>query len=153
MRKTSLLITAVLLGFTGCVERTLSVRTDPPGALVEMNDLEIGRTPVERDFEWYGKYDVTVRKDGYQTVKTQTTLDTPWYELVPLDLVAELLPFKFHDRQQVDYQLVPTQTEPGHAGELLDRAKQMQGELGIGLRTHIATQPISTTQPTPTTQP
>jgi len=148
MRKTSLLISAVLLAFTGCVERTLTVTTDPPGALVEMNDVEIGRTPVDRTFEWHGNYDVIVRKDGYQTIKTQQALKTPWYELPPIDLLTELLPFTIDDHQQLAFQLTPeAETPPGQTGELLGRAQQMQGQLGTGSRTRPATRPSPTTRP------
>lgn len=143
MRKSSLLLTVLLLAFTGCVERTLSVRTDPPGALVEMNDQEIGRTPVDRSFEWHGKYDVIVRMDGYKTIKTQTWLDTPWWALPPLDLLAELLPFKIEDHQAVAYQLEPEQTTPGHADELTHRAEEMKSQLGTGTRTKATTQPAT----------
>lgn len=147
MRKTSLLLSAALLAFTGCVERTLTVQTDPPGALVAMNDLEIGRTPVARTFEWHGNYEVIVRKDGYQTLKTQTDIKTPWYEYPPIDLVCELLPFKIQDHQEIAYVLVPEETEPGHAEELRERAQQMKGQLGTSLRPTAATQPAPATRP------
>src|SRR5258706_9997592 len=52
----------------GCVERTMTIKSDPPGALVYLNDREIGRTPVTRDFTWYGDYQVEIRKDGYESV-------------------------------------------------------------------------------------
>ena len=35
-----------LPGLTGCVQRTITVNSDPQGALVYLNDIEIGRTPV-----------------------------------------------------------------------------------------------------------
>ena len=48
----------------GCVERELVVESDPDGALVYMNDQELGRTPIRRDFQWYGTYDVVVVAPG-----------------------------------------------------------------------------------------
>ena len=54
----------------GCVERTMTFQSNPPGALVYVNNQEIGRTPMRRDFTWYGNYDVVLRKDGYETLKT-----------------------------------------------------------------------------------
>ncbi len=56
----------VLFG-SGCVQRQLTVTTDPPGTLVHLNGQEFGRTPVTRDFTWYGTYDVELRKEGYET--------------------------------------------------------------------------------------
>ena len=59
---------AVLAGLTGCVRRTIRITTEPPHALVYLNDQEIGRSAVTTDFIWYGDYDVIVRKEGYKTL-------------------------------------------------------------------------------------
>src|SRR4051812_21539996 len=48
---------------SGCVHRVVTVQSDPPGALVYMNEEEIGRTPVSKEFLWYGNYDMVLRKD------------------------------------------------------------------------------------------
>ena len=50
---------------TGCLKRTISVTTEPPGALVWINDVEVGRTPLETDFTFYGIYDVRLRREGW----------------------------------------------------------------------------------------
>src|SRR5437016_11722038 len=39
----------------GCVRRTVTVRTDPQGAAVVLNDQHIGTSPVSVDFTWYGE--------------------------------------------------------------------------------------------------
>ena len=48
----------------GCVEREWTLETDPPGAIVYVSDVEVGRTPVTLDFTWYGDYEVVFRLDG-----------------------------------------------------------------------------------------
>ncbi|MFB3120043.1 MAG: PEGA domain-containing protein [Stenotrophomonas maltophilia] len=40
------------------------ITSEPPGALVWLNDREIGRTPVDVDFEFYGRYDVRLHLPG-----------------------------------------------------------------------------------------
>jgi hypothetical protein len=35
---------------TGCVQRRMTIRSDPPGALVYVDDYQIGTTPVSHDF-------------------------------------------------------------------------------------------------------
>src|SRR5690349_15676519 len=97
----------VLLFATGCVERTLTVQTDPPGSLLYLNGIEVGRTPVRRDFTWYGKYEVVVRKDGYETLKTGAPVNPPWWQWIPIDFVTELLPFTLHDQQHLSFSLRP----------------------------------------------
>ena len=49
---------------TGCIERLITVRSQPPGALVYLNDEEVGRTPVTVPFKFYGVYDVRLEHEG-----------------------------------------------------------------------------------------
>ena len=39
---------------SGCVERRLTIRSNPPGALVYVDDYTIGVTPVSTSFIYYG---------------------------------------------------------------------------------------------------
>ncbi|TFG50593.1 MAG: PEGA domain-containing protein, partial [Candidatus Brocadiia bacterium] len=85
MKKWSLfIITAAVLASTaficGCVERQLTIKTEPAGGLVLLNDEEIGESPVAVSFEWYGDYDIKIYKDGYETLKTHRLLKAPWYD-------------------------------------------------------------------------
>jgi len=111
----------------GCVERTLTITSTPPGTLVYLNDQEIGRTPVTREFIWYGNYDLTLRKEGYQTLKTKQLVAAPIFQIVPIDLFAELLPFHFHDQQEFSFTLL--KTEPIDPQGLLSRALEMKKDL------------------------
>jgi len=82
-------IAGVLL--TGCVERQLTINTEPQGALVVLNDEEIGTSPVTVSFEWYGDYNVTIRKEGFETLTTHRKLEGPWYDAFPFDFFAQIL--------------------------------------------------------------
>lgn len=105
----------------GCVRRTLTIQSDPAAALVYLNDEEVGRTPVTVDFTWYGDYDVLVRKEGFQTLRTHHKIDPPWYQIPPMDFVAEvLIPVTYHDRQSMDFVLEPEQVPSND--ELLEQA-------------------------------
>jgi hypothetical protein len=142
------LLVIPLLG-AGCIERTLSVNSNPQGSLVTMNGQEIGRTPFKRDFTWYGKYDVEIRKDGYQTLKTATAVREPWYQWVPIDLVVELLPVMFHDDHTIAYTLKP-QPADIDAQALLQRSEQMRGMLvGSRLKAAVAQKQASSQVPPP----
>jgi hypothetical protein len=114
----------------GCgVERTLTITSDPPGAMVTLNDQEIGRTPVTRDFTWYGTYDVELREDGYQTLKTTGKVWAPWWQVPPIDLLAELSPLPTHDHHELNYALVPQpEQEPNPLGMLV-RAERLRRRL------------------------
>jgi hypothetical protein len=131
MSFTIVFLPGILLAFTagGCVERSLSIASDPPGALVYLNDQEIGRTPLQREFTWYGNYEVIIRKDGYQAIKTTAWVVAPIYEWVPLDLVAELLPIPLKDHRTLHYTMQPDPPPSQNDAYLLDRASELRGEL------------------------
>ncbi len=110
----------------GCIERTISIITEPEGATVFLNDQEVGRSPVTVPFTWYGDYDITLRKAGYQTVKTNHRIKTPWYQWPFIDLFTEcLIPFTVHDDHVLGpYELV--QAEPMEPETLLQAAAEMR---------------------------
>jgi hypothetical protein len=138
-------VTLLFSWMIGCVERTMQVTTNPPGALVYMNNQEVGRTPLRRDFTWYGNYDVQVRAEGYETLDTNTWVTAPWWQWPPFDLVAELLPIRLKDERRVSYALEPASTQPVEPGAILSRAAEMRGKLESSAVARPAANP--TTQP------
>ena len=82
------LATAVL---AGCVERKLTINTEPQGAKVILNDQEIGVSPVTVPFNWYGDYWVRISKDGYEALDTHRELKAPLHDHPPLDFFAQIL--------------------------------------------------------------
>jgi hypothetical protein len=88
----------------------MTITSDPPNALVFLNDQEIGRTEVATEFVWYGDYDVALRKDGYQTLQTNWKIKAPWYQWPPLDFFFEVLwPGRLHDAHSRHFVLEPIQ--------------------------------------------
>lgn len=98
-----------LLAGPGCVERKLVIRSDPPGALVSLEDEPVGvPTPVEIPFEFDGVRRVTLAAPGHQVLETQARLATRWHDWFPLDFVAEFLwPGTIEDVQEFEYRLEP----------------------------------------------
>jgi hypothetical protein len=138
-------IFACMPGIGGCVERNINIDSNPSGALVYLNEEEVGRTPLKKPFKWYGNYSVTVRKEGYETLKTTTQVKPPAFQIVPLDFFADVLPFTFKDEQHFAYTLQPATEGPGGAAGLEQRGEAMRGQL--------ETSQFATTRPTPTTKP
>jgi hypothetical protein len=103
MNRTLLLLLTLTAGLaaTGCygqVQRTITIESEPPGALVWLNSNEIGRTPVTVPFTWYGDYSVRLEASGYEMLVTHATVKAPTYELIPFDLVFEtVVPGIRHD--------------------------------------------------------
>ena len=65
---------------SGCVERRMTVRSNPPGALLYVDDYEIGATPVSVNFTYYGTRKIRLVKDGYETLTVMQSIPPPWYE-------------------------------------------------------------------------
>src|SRR5262245_33218461 len=107
----------------GCVERTVSITSDPPGALVWLNDREVGRTPVDVKFDYYGTYDVRLEREGSEPLMTSGKADAPWWEFVGIDLIAEALPFRFHSHIKWNYVLEPA---TGDRAALIGRAEALR---------------------------
>lgn len=116
---------ALLVG--GCVERLITVRSEPAGALVWLGGEEVGNTPVTVPFTWYGTYDVVLRMDGYETVKTQQRVNPPIYQWPGLDLLFEtVVPLELVDRHEWEFELA-AQQQPDRQG-LIGRAQELRAE-------------------------
>ena len=108
----SLVACGVSLGMSGCVRRSLTIRTDPPGAKVYVNDELKGESPVTYDFMWYGWHRVMIRKEGYSRVDDRKQLRSPARLWIPFDLVMELVPVRVWDRREWAYTLTPAPELP-----------------------------------------
>ena len=108
---------------SGCVERRLVITSDPTGAAVELNGVDVGRTPLEVDFTYYGVYDVLVSRDGYDTLRTTADADAPWYEWPGIDIVSQATPPT--DRTLIEWHFVLVESTPDETG-LLERARRTQ---------------------------
>ncbi|MEO2000718.1 MAG: PEGA domain-containing protein [Pirellulales bacterium] len=121
----------ILLISVGCVQRRMTVRSNPPGALVYVDDYQIGTTPVSTDFVYYGTRKIRLIKDGYDTLTVQQPFPVPWYEIFPLDFVTEnLWPWEIRDERVVDLAMVPAGTVPAEA--VVSRAELARRSAGSG---------------------
>ena len=112
---------AVLAG--GCVERVVSITSEPPGALVYLNDREIGRTPVEALFVHYGTFDVRLLLEGWEPLSTVGQARPPLWDTVPLDFFATILPVPLESRIAWHYRLEPAR---GDEAGMLERAMELR---------------------------
>ena len=121
----SLLVLTVL---AGCVERELKINTTPQGALVALNDEEIGVSPVTVNFKWYGDYCVRISKEGYETLDTHRELKGPWYDHFPFDFFAQIVnPNRIVDSYEWMFELSPRrQISPD---ELIQNARELKKQL------------------------
>jgi len=118
----------VCIVLSGCVERQLTINTEPQEAVVVLNDEEIGTSPVTVSFNWYGDYNVVLRKEGYETLKTHRELKGPWYDKFPFDFFAQLLtPRRIVDTYEWTFELAPRQEIERQ--ELINKAEELKKQL------------------------
>ncbi len=127
----------------GCVQRRLTIRSNPPGALVFVDNYELGTTPVSTDYVYYGTRKIRIIKDGFETLNVKQWIPPPWYEIFPLDFVAEnIVPCEIRDQRTLDFQLQPQVIVPTE--QLLGRAENLRR----GSRTEGYVPPPQVQQPT-----
>jgi hypothetical protein len=128
----AMLAVCMVAGTSGCVRRTLTINTEPRGAIVWLNDEEVGRSPVSVDFLWYGDYSVIARLDGYETLNTHEAIAEPWYQWPGIDFFTEVLwPGRIHDQRSMSFALSPA--HPPDRAELLSRAQAFRHQTLFGV--------------------
>lgn len=119
---------------SGCVSRRLMVQSNPPGALVLVEGKEVGYTPTAIDFTYYGTREITLIKDGYETLTVLQKVPTPWYQIPGVDFFSDnLLPYRIADRHSFAYTMNPLRQEditPNRG--VIDRAQMLRSEAQIG---------------------
>ncbi|MCG3180752.1 MAG: hypothetical protein BIFFINMI_03115 [Phycisphaerae bacterium] len=125
-------LAAVAMAGAGCgqVERTMTITSDPSGALVYVNGVEKGRTPVTFEFVWYGDYRIELRKEGYETVKDHRNVRAPWHQWVGVDLMTELFyPGKLTDHQTFHFAMAREVPSSEETLERLARQRRDEAQL------------------------
>ena len=125
MMRRVLLIIAVAAACAGCVERRMTLVTEPSGAVAYYNGSEVGKTPVTFDFKYYQAADLRLERDGYKTLRVAQPVKAPLYQRFPVDFFAEvLLPFTLRDIHTFEYAL--EKDADATQEEVLGRAEEMR---------------------------
>ena len=120
----TILLAVALAAGPGCIKRSISVRSDPPGALVYLDGLEVGKTPLDGvRFHFYGRREFALYKDGFLVERRIVEINTPWYSYFPLDIFTELLnPWRIDDHR--DFYFAMKRTEPAESATVLRHAHE-----------------------------
>ncbi len=109
-RPLTFLTIALLTAFAcpGCVERKMTIKSEPPGARLYLDYKIQGQTPETLPFSHYGSRDVRLEKPGYRTKQQSIVLETPLHSTFPINFFTELLyPFTIVDHQTFTIALEP----------------------------------------------
>ena len=119
---------ASLLVGCGTQSRRIVVTSDPSGARVHLNDIDVGVTPVEVDFTYFGVYEVHLAKDGFEPVVEAREAEAPMHEWPGFDLVAMALPGD--EVTEIAGHFVLEEEREDRAG-LVERAREVRGMVEI----------------------
>jgi hypothetical protein len=109
----------------GCVRRRLMIRSNPPGAMVYVDNQPIGQTPCATSFVYYGTREIRLVKPGYETLTINQPIPAPWYQIPPIDFVSEnLVPSEIQDFRTVTFNLQPQVIVP--IDQLIARGEQLR---------------------------
>jgi hypothetical protein len=137
-------VLALAGAMAGCVERRMTIRSNPPGAQVYVDDYEIGTAPVSHGYTYYGTRKIRLVKDGYETLTVYQPMPAPWYGWPGIDFFSEnLWPHKIRDERSFEYQLSPIINVPTE--ELRARAEQLRSAsqvVPVGAAQPIAGPPV-----------
>ena len=118
---------------TGCVSRRLTVRTNPPGAIVEVNGRRIGTSPASMDFTYYGTYEIRMSRPGFETLVVKQPVAPPWYQVPPADLISDnLSPVQITNRHEFQYALTPLPPAAFDDHQLQERAQDFRNRSRTG---------------------
>ncbi|MFG0334799.1 MAG: PEGA domain-containing protein [Maioricimonas sp. JB049] len=130
---TLLTLIVLLVASSGCVSRRLTIRTDPPGALVEVDGERLGLTPVSMDFTYYGEREITLSAPGYETEVIRQPIPTPWYQVPPFDFVSDnFLPVRLTNRHDFTYRLRPRDPSHDDHDNLRNAANNFRSQAQVG---------------------
>jgi hypothetical protein len=130
VRRLLVLSAVLMLSGVGCVERRMTIRSNPSNALVILDGQEIGFTPVSVPFHYYGVRQIKLVKDGYETKIINQHVTPPWYQRYGVDFVSEvLIPWRIRDERDYglsenEYTLQPKVMVP--QDQLLQRAEEVR---------------------------
>lgn len=115
----------------GCVRRRMTVRTNPPGASVSVDNQMIGVSPAATPFNYYGTREFRIEAEGFRTETVRRRFNPPWYQWPGIDFIAETLwPGELRDERIIDVTLVP-KTIPSQ-DEVIQRADSLRSQAVSG---------------------
>jgi hypothetical protein len=108
----------------------MTIRSEPPGALVEVDGQPIGFAPASTGFTYYAPRKVRLTLDDYETLTVIQEVPAPWWDSLPFEFFTEhLVPFTFRDERTYTYTMPPRQ--PVTTEQVLGRGQQLRDEAHI----------------------
>jgi len=80
-----LILTVFALFGTGCVERRMTITSEPTGADVYVNNTWHGKTPMIFPFKHYGTYSIRLEAPDYEPLDAKEPIQAPFHQRAYVD--------------------------------------------------------------------
>ena len=110
----------------GCVKRKIAITSNPSGALVWVNDREVGRTPITFEFTYYGEYDIQLALKNFEPIMTTAWTQRPIWDAPFIDFVSDVAPVNLESNTLWHFDLKQPRDNPE---KLLERAKILRTKI------------------------
>jgi len=118
----------LLFTLTSCVQRSIQIDSMPRVALVVLDEVKMGYTPLTIPFSHYGVREIRLEKPGFAKLNVVKNIKKPWYETPILAFFVDVLwPFVIEDVHPFQFTLESLSEEKEKG--LLDRADEARSVL------------------------
>lgn len=166
MRLRSLAVLVVLTLLAGCTERTLRIKTSPPGAEVIVDRRSYGPSPVEIPFIHGGTHEIIVigpvapDDPSAPAVKPVTiSYDTTRFshDMPFVDLFVDLPLLRSSDLQELEVKMPPSDFKPRYAADPESFRAELKARAGVlrerAREAQWSAPPIATPETQPASRP
>jgi len=118
-----------IMALPSCVERRMTILSEPPGARAYVDGKYVGDTPITLPFQHYGTREIQVRRartekrtKGHTPQTHRVDIRPPLYERFPFDFVSEVLyPGRITDHRVYVFRM--EETDDLNRAALMERAE------------------------------
>ena len=108
----SVLIITLGLFSTGCLSKKMAIESTPPGAIVSINDITLGSTPLTTSWHGGGTYRFRLTKKGFAPLVETIKIKHRWFSTPIIDMGADFMTTKdIVDHRTINFQLIPLKKE------------------------------------------
>ena len=120
-----LILTVFALFGTGCVERRMTITSEPTGADVYVNNTWHGKTPMIFPFKHYGTYSIRLEAPDYEPLDAKEPIQAPFHQRAYVDFVTDVIvPRTIKDERPLHYVLAPKSESFDSPDEVIGRFEQ-----------------------------
>ena len=113
---------------SGCLSKTMTVSSTPPGAILSINDVEMGPTPITTDWHGGGSYRFSLKLKDHSPLAETVKIKYRWYSAPIIDMGPDFMTTRqVKDHKELHFEMPPLKKEnpgSGSSKEAVEKAKK-----------------------------